>query len=136
MTICKLGDKVEVSKTISEADVYQFAELSGDRNPVHVDKEEAEKSIFGKQIAHGILAGSLISNAIGMKLPGPGSIYLEQDFKFMKPVFISDTITASVEVTEIINEIKGIIRLSTQVYNQNDELVIDGFAVVKTPKEA
>lgn len=120
-----------ISKTITEQDVHSFAELSGDFNPVHVDKDEAEKSIFKKQIAHGMLVGSLISSVIGMKLPGPGTIYMEQNFTFLKPVFLGDTVTAYVEVDEVINEKKGIYRLKTYVKKQDDSVVIDGFAVVK-----
>ncbi len=130
-----IGKKEEVSKTITETDVYLFAGVSGDFNPVHVNRVEAEKSIFKKQIAHGILVSSLISNVIGMKLPGPGTIYMEQNLKFKKPVFIGDTVRAVVEVSEIINEEKNVLKLSTIVHNQNEEVVIDGYAVVKAPKK-
>ena len=129
-----IGEKSEVSKTISETDVYMFAGISGDFNPVHVNKIIAENSVFGKQIAHGILVGSLLSNAIGMKLPGPGTIYMEQDLKFKLPVYIGDTVTAVVEINEIVNEKKNILKLSTQVINQDNEIVIDGFAIVKAPE--
>ena len=111
-----------------------FAGISGDFNPVHVNRVKAADSAFGKQIAHGMLVGSLLSNAIGMKLPGPGTIYMEQDMKFKKPVYIGDTVTATVEIAEVINETKNILRLTTQVLNQNDEVVIDGYAVVKAPE--
>lgn len=130
----RIGENVQVSKTISETDVYLFAGISGDFNPVHVNKVEAEDSIFGKQIAHGFLVGSLLSNAIGMRLPGPGTIYMEQDMKFKKPVHIGDTITAKLEVSEILNEEKRILKLTTQVVNQHGDLVIDGYAVVKAPE--
>ena len=129
----QIGEKVQVSKTISETDVYLFAGISGDFNPVHVNKIEAEDSIFGKQVAHGFLVGSLLSNAIGMRLPGPGTIYMEQDMKFKKPVHIGDTVTALLEVAEILNEEKNILKLTTQVINQHGTLVIDGYAVVKAP---
>jgi len=131
MNKCTVGENAEVSKTISESDIYLFAGISGDYNPVHVNRIEAEKSIFGKQIAHGMLVSSLISNVIGMKLPGPGTIYMEQDTNFLKPVYIGDTVTARVMVDEIINEEKGILKLKTQVYNQEKDLVIDGYAIVK-----
>lgn len=130
----RIGENQEVSKTISETDVYLFAGISGDFNPVHVNKIEAEGSHFGKRIAHGILVGGLLSNVIGMKLPGPGTIYMEQDMKFLKPVFIGDTVSARVEVAEVLNSAKNVLRLSTQVRNQDGDLVIDGFAVVKAPK--
>ena len=130
----RIGENVQVSKTISETDVYLFAGISGDFNPVHVNKVDAEDSIFGKQIAHGFLVGSLLSNAIGMRLPGPGTIYMEQDMKFKKPVHIGDTVTAKLEVSEILNEEKRILKLTTQVVNQHGDLVIDGYAVVKAPE--
>lgn len=129
----KVGESQKISKTISETDVYLFAGISGDFNPVHVNRVVAEESLFGKQIAHGILVGSFLSNVIGMKLPGPGTIYMEQDMKFLKPVYIGDTVTAQVEVSEVINETKNILKLSTQVLNQNEEIVIDGYAIVKAP---
>lgn len=132
----QIGETATVSKTISESDVYLFSGISGDFNPVHVNKVHAQDSLFGRQIAHGFLVGSLLSNAIGMKLPGPGTIYMEQDLKFKKPVYIGDTVTASLQVLEVINEAKGILKLLTQVKNQTDELVIDGYAIVKAPARA
>lgn len=130
----RVGESQEVSKTISETDVYLFAGISGDFNPVHVNKVEAERSLFGRQIAHGILVGGLLSNVIGMKLPGPGTIYMEQDMKFLKPVYIGDTVSARVEVAEVLNAEKNVLRLSTQIKNQNGDTVIDGFAIVKAPE--
>lgn len=130
-----IGTKDSVTKTISETDVYLFAGISGDFNPVHVNRVEAKNSVFSKQIVHGILVGSLLSNVIGMKLPGPGTIYMEQNLKFLKPVYIGDTITACAEISEIINETKNILRMSTKCINQNNELVVDGYAVVKAPRE-
>ena len=130
-----IGTKDSVTKTISETDVYLFAGISGDFNPVHVNRVESKKSVFSKQIVHGILVGSLLSNVIGMKLPGPGTIYMEQNLKFLKPVYIGDTITACAEISEIINETKNILRMSTKCINQNNELVVDGYAVVKAPRE-
>lgn len=130
-----IGTKDSVTKTISETDVYLFAGISGDFNPVHVNRVEAKKSVFSKQIVHGILVGGLLSNVIGMKLPGPGTIYMEQNLKFLKPVYIGDTITACAEISEIINETKNILRMSTKCINQNNELVVDGYAVVKAPRE-
>lgn len=130
----QIGESEEVCKTITETDVYMFAGISGDFNPVHVNKIYAEESLFGKQIAHGVLVGSLLSNVIGMKLPGPGTIYMEQDMKFLKPVYIGDTITAKAEIEEIINPAKNILKLRTWIVNQNREVVLDGYAVVKAPE--
>jgi len=126
----EIGQTASFSKTISEYDVYGFAGIVGDFNSVHINQVEADHSIFGKRIAHGILVGGLISTVLGMKLPGPGTIYMEQNFKFKKPVYIGDTVTAKVTAKEIINQDKGIYKMETIVMNQNDEVVIDGYAVV------
>ena len=126
-----IGMSASISKTISESDILNFADLVGDYNSVHLDEEKAKESIFGRRIAHGMLVGSLISSVIGTKLPGDGKIYLEQNLKFQRPIYISDTITALVTVNEILNEKKGIYRLDTVVMNQNEEVVINGYAIVK-----
>ena len=125
------GQSANFSKTISESDVYGFAGLIGDFNSAHLNQVEAEKSIFGARIAHGMLVGSLISTVLGMKLPGSGTIYLEQNLKFRKPVYFGDTVTATATVTEVINRTKGIYRLDTIITNQKDEIVMDGYAIVK-----
>lgn len=132
MNHIELGAKAEFSKTISESDVYLFAGITGDMNPIHIDSINAEKSFAKKRIVHGALISGLISGVIGMKLPGPGTIYLEQDHKYIKPVFMGDTVRASVEIIEIINQQKGIIKCRTTAYNQNKDIVMDGFVVVKT----
>lgn len=131
----QIGQNASFSKTISESDVYSFAGLVGDFNSAHLNQIEAKKGIFGDRIAHGILVGGLISAVLGMKLPGPGTIYLEQNLKFKKPVYFGDTVTASVTVAEIINESKGIYKMNTIVTNQNNETVIDGFAIVMYKEE-
>ena len=131
----KIGEKAQFSKTISESDVYLFAGITGDLNPIHINCLEAQKSFAGKRIAHGALVNGMVSTVIGMKLPGPGTIYMEQNSKFVKPVYMGDTIKAVVEVQEILNEAKGVMKLSTIVFNQNDEIVMNGFAVVMVPKE-
>ena len=125
-----VGQSASFSKTISESDVYGFAGLVGDFNSAHLNKVEAEKSIFGDRIAHGMLVGSLISAVLGMKLPGSGTIYLEQNLIFKKPVYFGDTATATVSVEEIINKSKGIYKMKTTITNQNDDIVIDGYAIV------
>ena len=127
----EVGQKSSVSKTISESDVYGFAGLTGDFNGVHVNKVAAENSIFKKRIAHGMLVGSFISAVLGTKFPGEGTIYMEQNLKFKRPVFFDDTITANVEVIEIINAEKGIYKLDTTVINQEDNVVVEGYAIVK-----
>ena len=125
-----VGQSASFSKTISESDVYGFAGLVGDFNSAHLNKVEAEKSIFGDRIAHGMLVGSLISTVLGMKLPGSGTIYLEQNLIFKKPVYFGDTATATVSVEEIINSSKGIYKMKTVITNQNDDVVVDGYAIV------
>jgi 3-hydroxybutyryl-CoA dehydratase len=94
-----VGEKASATKTISEADIYAFAGLTGDFNPLHVDAEFARQSRFGERIAHGLLTAGLISTVLGMHLPGPGGIFLSQTLKFLRPVRIGDTITATAEVT-------------------------------------
>lgn len=128
-----IGQKAKLSKTITFDDVLSFAEISMDKNPVHLDEEFAQSTIFKRRISHGMLYGSFISAVIANKLPGPGSIYLKQDFTFLKPVFIGDIITASVEIIEIPKE--NIYKLLTQCHNQNNELVIDGTAIILNKKE-
>jgi len=128
----KIGENASFSKTISETDVYMFAGISGDFNPIHINEVEASKTVFKKRIAHGILVTSFISKVIASDLPGTGTVYLEQQVKFTKPVYIGDTVTATVQVEEIINLEKGIIKLKTFVKNQIDEIVIDGYAIVKS----
>lgn len=125
----EVGDKAQVSKTITEFDVYAFAGITGDLNPVHIDEEACKKTKFQKRIAHGALSNGLISATLSMHLPGPGSIYLSQNSKFIKPVYFGDTLTAIVEVKEKI-ETKGRLIMKTIVMNQNNDIVLDGEAIV------
>ncbi|MGD8191238.1 MaoC family dehydratase [Brevibacillus ginsengisoli] len=125
----KLGDQATFSKTIAEIDIYQFAGITGDFNPMHVDAEYAKKTIFGERIAHGMLTASFISTVLGMKLPGPNTIYLSQSSRFLAPVKIGDTVKVIVEVIEKIDA-KRQIRLRTTIVNQSDTLVVDGEALV------
>lgn len=127
----KVGTTGKFSKTITEHDVYSFAGITGDFNPIHINAEEAEKTDFNGRIVHGILVGGLISTVIGNYMPGNGSVYMEQNLKFKAPVFFNDTCTAVVTVVEIINKVKGIYKLDTNVFNQRHELVCEGYAVVK-----
>lgn len=127
-----VGQSAEFAKTISESDVYTFAGVSGDFNPVHINAEAARKTVFKERIVHGALTASLISTVLGNKLPGEGTIYLEQNSKFVKPVKIGDTITAVVTITEI-NGNKAL--LDTIVYNQNKECVLEGTARVMLPEK-
>lgn len=126
-----IGQSANISKTISESDVYSFAGITGDFNGVHVNEIIARKSIFGKRVAHGMLVGSLISAVLGTKLPGEGTIYLEQNLQFLKPVYFGDTVTATVTVSEILNEEKGIYKLETVIENQDGHMTHRGYAIVK-----
>lgn len=125
-----VGMSCELRKTFSEEDVRAFAELSLDRNPVHLNADYAAQSIFKRQIVHGFLTGSLISAIIGTKMPGPGSIYLHQDMDFKKPVYIGDEVRAVVTVSNIKTE-KSIVYLQTNCYNQQNEVVVEGNAIIK-----
>ena len=124
-----IGQRATFSKTVTEADVTTFAGLIGDFNPIHVDAEYARQSRFGQRVAHGILTAGLISAVLGNKLPGPGSIYLNQQIEFLAPVFIGDTITATVEVIAWRPE-KRIITLKTDAHNQDGRQVVTGQAVL------
>jgi acyl dehydratase len=125
----KPGDTAEITKTIEQADIDAFADLTGDHNPVHVDEEFAKTTRFGRRIAHGMLTASLISAVLANKLPGEGSVYLGQTLEFKAPVFPGDEITARVTVKEM-REDKPIVKLETLCINQRDEIVIRGEATV------
>ncbi len=129
----KVGDAAEFTKTISESDVYLYAGVTGDLNPAHIDEEYAKKTFFKTRIAHGMLSAGFLSTVLGNRLPGPGSIYIRQDLRFLAPVRIGDTITARAEVIEIIPE-KNRARLATFCLNQDGAKVLDGEAVVSPPK--
>ncbi|MDJ0269287.1 MAG: MaoC family dehydratase [Aigarchaeota archaeon] len=125
----RVGDRASYTKTITAEDIRAYAELTGDKNPLHLDEEYAKNTRFGRVIAHGMLTASLISAVIGTRLPGPGAIYLEQRLRFTRPVYPGDTITAEVEVVEFREE-KGVVRLRTDCLNQRGERVIEGEAVL------
>lgn len=127
------GFTVRESFPVTEEMGIRFAEVSGDVNPVHLDREYAEKTRFHGRIAHGMLVGSFISKVIGTSLPGEGSIYMKQDMKFVRPVRYGDTVTVVVSVKELQKE-KNRVVLSTECYDQNGEKVIAGEALVM-PKE-
>jgi len=130
----KIGDREWVRRTITDADIANFAGVSGDFNPLHTDEEYAKTTIFGKRIAHGFFTGMLVTYLIGNKLPGAGYVYMKQDLKFLKPVFSGDTLTAQVEVVEKIDEKKRVL-LRTFCLNQKGELVLDGEAMLTPLKK-
>ena len=130
----QIGDTASISKIFSETDVQQFASLSEDRNPVHLDEEFAKNSIFKQRIVHGMLSASLFSGLLGEQLPGNGTIYLGQNLKFTAPVPVGEEVTAYVEVIKI-REDKPITTLRTYCKDSKDNIVIDGEAVVLLPKQ-
>ena len=128
-----VGDSAEFAKTISESDIYLYAGITGDFNPAHINEAYAQKTFFKTRIAHGMLLAGLISTVGGTMLPGPGAIYVRQELDFLAPVHIGDTITARVEVTEIMAD-KNRIKLRTTCANQDGKLVLDGMAILSPPK--
>ena len=129
----KVGDTAKFSKTISESDIYLFAGITGDLNPAHVNEDYAKNTFFKTRIAHGMLSASFISAVIGTMLPGPGTVYMRQEVSFLAPVKIGDTVTAIVEVAEIMADQKKV-RLKTYCINQEDKTVVDGEAIVSPPR--
>jgi 3-hydroxybutyryl-CoA dehydratase len=132
--ILKIGDTAAHTFAVSDEIVRGFAELTGDRNPVHLDDEFAQSTRFGRRIAHGMIAASQISAAIGNTVPGPGTIYLSQSLQFLAPVFVGDMVTTRVTVISI-KEGKPIATLETVCENQRGEVVLQGEAVVLFPQE-
>lgn len=127
-----IGQKASFAKTITETDIYLFAGITGDINPAHVNEAYASKTFFKGRIAHGMLSAGLISAVLGMQLPGPGTIYMGQELKFLAPVRPGDTVTAAAEVVEL-NLDRNTAVLRTTCVNQDGVLVVDGQARVKPP---
>ena len=127
-----LGQKEVYRKEVKSTDVIGFAEISGDRNPIHLSEHFAAKTVFGQRIAHGLYTASLISAVIGTRLPGPGAIYLSQTLNFKAPVKIGDVVEAQVEVVELIEKgCRAKLHCSCSV---EGAVVLDGEALVKVPK--
>lgn len=129
----EVGQKASFHRTVGERDIQLFAEVSGDRNPVHLDAEYAATTLFKERIAHGMLSGALISAAIATTLPGPGTIYLGQSLRFTRPVKIGDALSVELEVLEKLP--KNRVRIGTRVLNQAGEAVVEGEAEVLAPKQ-
>ena len=124
-----IGDTASLSKTITEHDVYSYAGITGDFNPVHVNAEFAKQSMFKQRIAHGMISAGLISAVLGTEMPGVNTIYMNQQLSFLAPVFYGDTLTATVECKEK-NDEKHRIIFQTTVVNQNGKIVTNGEARV------
>lgn len=126
-----MGDEISLSVQVTDKVVRQFAELSGDHNPIHLDDEYAKTTRFKRRIAHGMICGALISRVLAEKL-GAGGIYLAQTMKFIHPVYIDDTVTVVLKVLAI-RESKGIATIETLCKNQNGEICVKGEATIMMP---
>ena len=127
----QIGMKISYSQTITDSDIKTFAGLSGDHNPVHVDEKYAENSRFKRRIAHGLMSAGFFSQLFGTKLPGPGCVYTAQSLKFLRPVYINDTVVATVEVIAVDLSRK---RVNFKTYcTVNSKMVIDGDAEIYIP---
>jgi len=129
----KIGDAAEFTKTMAESDIYLYAGVTGDFNPAHLNEVYASKTLFKTRIAQGMLTAGFVSGLLGISLPGPGTIYIRQELDFLAPVRIGDTVTARVEVIEIMVP-ENRVRLQTTCINQDGIKVLDGQAIVSPPK--
>ncbi|NPC55635.1 MaoC family dehydratase [Caenimonas soli] len=118
-----VGDSESFTRTVTETDIQLFAGMTGDFNPIHTDIEYAKTSRFGQRVAHGPIALSLVAYLVGMRLPGPGTILLRQDARYLAPVFIGDTITVTLTVVE--KAPKGRVVMDASYVNQRGETVIE-----------
>src|SRR6186997_1698291 len=128
-----IGMTEMLKKTINSSDVVGFAEVTGDRNPIHLSEHFAAKTPFGTRIAHGLYTASLISAVLGTRLPGPGAIYISQSLNFRAPVKIGDTVVVTVTVAELVPE-KTRARLAC-ICTVGGEVVLEGEALVKVPSQ-
>ena len=127
------GMTASFSKTISQTDLSLYAAISGDFNPMHMNEEYAKQTRFGRRIAHGAVAQSLIASVLGTKLPGLGTVLVEITVRFRGPTFIGDTVTASAEVVEKLEQ-KRRVRMKLQWTNQREETILEGEAIVIPPE--
>jgi 3-hydroxybutyryl-CoA dehydratase len=125
-----IGQVYEVKRIVTDEMVKLFAEATGDKNPVHLDDEYAKNTIFGGRIAHGILSLGIVSSVLGMEFPGAGTIYLMQNAKFKRPVYIGEEVTVKLIVKEIDKEKRRVL-LETLVVKENGDNAIEGEALVK-----
>lgn len=128
------GMRAEIERTVTSEYVDSFAEVSGDKNPLHLDEDYARETMFKGRIAHGMLSASFISTIFGTMMPGRGSIYLQQNLKFTAPVRLGETVRAVVEVQEVVPEKKRV-NFTTQCF-VGDTMVIDGSATIMVPSRS
>lgn len=134
MSELHIGQSASVTKTFTEGDVFVFAGFTGDMNPVHINEEFAKTTKFGRRIVHGPYVFTMIGSVLGQQLPGGGSVYVSQTLKFKAPVFIGDTITCTLTVTDK-NVERNRLTLSTILTNQDGTVVIEGEAVTMPAKQ-
>lgn len=127
-----VGDSASITRVFTDEDVRLYADLSTDRNPVHLDEEFAAASQFGQRIVHGMLVGSLFSALLGEHLPGNGTIYMSQNLQFKAPVYLNTEVVATVEITAI-REGKPIVTLKTTCVDKDGKLLVTGEAVMYVP---
>ena len=130
-----VGQEDDVTRTITAEDVADFARLTGDYNALHVDADYASRTSFRRPVAHGFLHASLLSTLVGMKLPGPGALYLSQSLDFSRPVFVGDTVTVRGRIERIDAETRTV-TIRTTISNQRGETVLDGMARVNVMRPA
>jgi 3-hydroxybutyryl-CoA dehydratase len=129
-----VGQTESFSKTVSSSDVVGFAEVTGDRNPIHLSEHFAAQTTFGTRIAHGLYTASLISALLGTRLPGPGAVYISQTLNFRAPVRIGDTVSVSVTVAELLpKKFRARLLCACQV---SENVVLDGEALVRVPSRS
>ena len=131
----EVGMTASRTRTMNDEAIQAFAQASGDTNAVHLDDAYAAQSAYGRRIAHGMLTASLISAILGNDLPGPGTVYLTQTLKFRAPVFVGDTVTATVTLIKY-RASRRIATFETMVTNEGGDVVLEGEAVVIAPETA
>lgn len=124
----KVGDEARLTTTITEKQINEFAQLTGDHNPIHMDAEFASKTPFGVRIAHGAMISALFSRLAGMELPGPGTVVLSAEFSYKKPAMVGDEVTAVLRVKKMRPD-KPIVFIDCVATNQSDEVLVEGTAV-------
>lgn len=128
----QIGDRAEIKRAFTEEDVRCYAELTTDKNPIHLDSEYAAKTQFKERIVHGMLVSSLFSALLAQQLPGEGSIYMRQDIQFLAPVFFDREVIASVEIIDI-HESKPFVTLQTLCVDEEEKVLVSGEAMMYLP---
>lgn len=127
-----VGQNITINRKVKKEDVEKFAELSGDYNPIHLDENYAKETRFGKCIAHGMLSGAYISSILGTEFPGKGTVYISQNLKFVRPIYIGADIKIKLEIKDIVRDKKAVIK--TEIIDCEDNLLVSGEAEVLLPQ--